>query len=160
MNTNSFPKSTMNMPYIFSLLPRGLTFRSCEPVSQEILSLGNSVAATIFPKEIMSLSIIEATVFPKEIMSLSIIEATVFPKEIMSLPGNCVAHARCTCSIDTSWQYDMLLAFCCDCKYVPTRVFNERKGLYPTKSKELHSEGRFAILSRQRQQGIPSKLHA
>ena len=120
-------------------------------MSQEILSLGNSVAATIFPKEIMS---------------LSIIEATVFPKEIMSLPGNSVAHARCTCSIDTSWlslqrmeqrEYDMLLAFCCDCKYPPE--FKERKGLYPTKSKELHSEGRFAILSRQRQQGIPGKLH-
>ena len=48
-------------------------------MSQEILSLGNSVAATIFPKEIMS---------------LSIIEATVFPKEIMSLPGNSVARTK------------------------------------------------------------------
>ena len=87
---------------------------------QEILSLGNSVAATIFSKEIMS---------------LSIIEATVFPKETMSLPGNCVAHARCTCSIDTSWlslqrmeqrEYDMLLAFCCDCKYPPECSKNEK----------------------------------
>ena len=55
------------------------------PVSQEILSLGNSVAATIFPKEIMS---------------LSIIEATVFPKEIMSLPGNSVARTKHVANFD------------------------------------------------------------
>ena len=76
-----------------------------KPLSQEILSLGNSVAATIFPKE------------------------------IMSLPGNSVAHARCTCSIDTSWlslqrmeqrEYDVLLAFCCDCKYPPECSKNEK----------------------------------
>ena len=58
--------------------------------SQEILPLRNSVAVTIFPKEVML---------------LSIIEATIFHKEIMSLPGNCVAHTRCmhmcTCSIDS-----------------------------------------------------------
>ena len=50
--------------------------------SQEILPLRNSAAVTIFPKEVML---------------LSIIEATIFRKEIMSLPGDCVAHTRCTC---------------------------------------------------------------
>ena len=38
---------------------------------------------------------------------------------------------------------------------IPTRVLKERKGLYSEKCKELHSEGRFVILSRQTQQGIP-----
>ena len=41
-------------------------------MSQEILLLGDSVAVTIFPKEIMLLSIIEATVFPKEIRPMSL----------------------------------------------------------------------------------------
>ena len=34
MNTNSFPNSTMNVPY-FSLL-RGVPFRSCEPALYKI----------------------------------------------------------------------------------------------------------------------------
>ena len=39
------------------------------PVSQENLSPGNCVAATVFPQEIMSLTINVATVYPKEILS-------------------------------------------------------------------------------------------
>ena len=38
-------------------------------MSQENLSPGNCVAATVFPKEIKSLPINVATVYPKEIMS-------------------------------------------------------------------------------------------
>ena len=38
-------------------------------VSQENLSPGNCVAATVFPQEIMSLTINVATVYPKEILS-------------------------------------------------------------------------------------------
>ena len=111
---------------------------------------------------------VAATIFPKEIMSLSIIEATVFPKEIMSLPGNSVAHARCTCSIDTSWlslqrmeqrEYDMLLAFCCDCKNPPECSKNEKDCIRRRAKNFIVKELRFAILSRQRQQGIPGKLH-
>ena len=49
-----------------------------EEVSQEILSLGNIVAATI----------------SKEIVSLSLNVVTIFPKKILSLPGNSVAHAQ------------------------------------------------------------------
>ena len=47
-----------------------------EPVSQKNLSPGNCVAVTVFPKEIMSLTINVVTIYPKEIMS----------------PGNTVAH--------------------------------------------------------------------
>ena len=54
-------------------------------------------------------------------------------------------------------EYDMLLAFFLRLQ-VPTRVFKEQKGLYSEKSEELHGEGRFVILSRQTQQGIPGKL--
>ena len=38
-------------------------------MSQENLSPGNCVAATVFPKEILSLPINVATVYPKEILS-------------------------------------------------------------------------------------------
>ena len=38
-------------------------------MSQENLSPGNCVAVTVFPKEIMSLTINVATVYPKEILS-------------------------------------------------------------------------------------------
>ena len=48
-------------------------------MSQENLSPGNCVAATVFPKEIMSLTINVATVNPKEILS----------------PGNTVARMLC-----------------------------------------------------------------
>ena len=41
------------------------------PVSQENLSPGNCVAATVFPKEMKSLQINVATVYPKEILSLA-----------------------------------------------------------------------------------------
>ena len=39
------------------------------PVSQDNLSPGNLVVATVFPKEIKSLPINVATVYPKEILS-------------------------------------------------------------------------------------------
>ena len=39
------------------------------PVSQDNLSPGNRVVATVFPKEIKSLPINVATVYPKEILS-------------------------------------------------------------------------------------------
>ena len=42
---------------------------TCMPVSQENLSPGNCVAATVFPQEIMSLTINVATVYLKEILS-------------------------------------------------------------------------------------------
>ena len=42
---------------------------SVRPVSQENLSPGNCVAATVFPKEMKSLQINVATVYPKEILS-------------------------------------------------------------------------------------------
>ena len=38
-------------------------------MSQENLSPGNCVAATVFPQEIMPLTINVATVYPKEILS-------------------------------------------------------------------------------------------
>ena len=53
-------------------------------------------------------------------------------------------------------ECDTLLAFCCDSKYPPERSKNER---IVFGEEELHSEGRFVILSRQTQQGIPGKLH-
>ena len=38
-------------------------------MTQENLSLGNCIAATVFPKEMKSLQINVATVYPKEILS-------------------------------------------------------------------------------------------
>ena len=66
-------------------------------MSQENLSPGNCVAATVFPQEIMALTINVATVYPKEILS----------------SGNTVARdgsvrIRCT----------LLLAFCCNQTYI------------------------------------------
>ena len=54
---------------------------------------------------------------------------------------------------DSHCEYDTLLAFCCDCKYPHECSKNSEK------RKELRSEGRFVILSRQTRQGIPGKLH-
>ena len=45
------------------------TSDTVSPLSQENLSPGNCVAATVFPQEIMPLTINVATVYPKEILS-------------------------------------------------------------------------------------------
>ena len=90
------------------------------PVSQENLSPGNCVAATVFPKEILSLPINVATVYPKEILS----------------PGNTVARKYCRAhalsfahvfrgDMDQT-EYGVLLAFCCNRIYPPLYNKNER----------------------------------
>ena len=67
------------------------------PVSQENLSPGNCVAATVFPQEIMSFTTNVATVYPKEILS----------------SGNTVARHG-----SFRIRRTLLLAFCCNQTYI------------------------------------------
>ena len=63
-------------------------------MSQENLSPGNCVTATVIPQEIMSLIINVATIYPKEILS----------------SGNTVARHGI--------RHTLLLAFCCNQTYI------------------------------------------
>ena len=71
-------------------------------MSQENLSPGNCVAATVFPQEIMSLTINVVTVYPKEILS----------------SGNTVARHGV--------RYTLLLAFCCNQTYIILFVIRKK----------------------------------
>ena len=61
------------------MVPSNVSRQLVLPVSQENLSPGKCVAATVFPKEIMSYTINVATINPKEIV----------------LQGNTVARMLC-----------------------------------------------------------------
>ena len=79
------------------------------PVSQENLSPGNCVAATVFPQEIMSLTINVATVYPKEILS----------------SGNTVARHGI--------RRTLLLAFCCNQTYILLFVIRTKETVFEEK---------------------------
>ena len=86
------------------------------PVSQENLSPGNCVAATVFPQEIMLLTINVANVYPKEILS----------------SGNTVARHG-----SVRIRPTLLLAFCCNQTYIlllnETLSISIHKWLYSAK---------------------------
>ena len=75
-------------------------------MSHENLSPGNCVAATVFPQEIMSLTINVATVYPKEILS----------------SGNTVARH--------GLRHILPLAFCCNQTYIILFVIRTKGTLF------------------------------
>ena len=68
-HAKNVPGENCTARYNFCNQNRTILVAKSVPVSQENLSPGNCVAATVFPQEIMQLTINVATVYPKEILS-------------------------------------------------------------------------------------------